>query len=152
MQGTALWKSMHTSTHKHRYAILRNSWQQRKQHAMINGRVQYPPPVYILSSVLKSCSLFEWLQIAEGCAGLQRAMITVISWEWKPRRTTMDQRCQPVMCVPWLLWQGHTAEKSNLTVNCVSTRLWIYLLTSWPRLVPFKVQFVACQKNWKFET
>lgn len=58
-------------------------------------------------------ALCEWLQMAEGCAGLQRAMITVINWEWEPRRTTMDQQNGPVKSVPCQAGKGHDAREKG---------------------------------------
>lgn len=58
-------------------------------------------------------ALCEWVQMAEGCAGLQRAMITVISWEWEPRRATMDQHYRPVKSVPCQAGKGHDAQEKG---------------------------------------
>lgn len=58
-------------------------------------------------------ALCEWLQMAEGCASLQRAMITVINWEWEPRRTTMDQQNGPVKSVPCQAGKGHDAREKG---------------------------------------
>ena len=52
-----------------------------------------PPTISILSIHPSSRALYGWVQILrqKRCQGLQRDMITVINWEWKPRRAVWIQ-------------------------------------------------------------
>lgn len=71
----------------------------RGQRNMINGGTCGFLRQFTSSLPISTPAPHEWLQLAERWAGLQTAMITVINWERKPRRATVDQHYTPVMFI-----------------------------------------------------